>query len=128
MALKMSKVEISSFFTKWCDPLDLSKLKKLLDLAYIYPRGVRRGAALFFFWKSVFMEHPNMDAWTSTINLIKLIHFLSFNRSSLLDELLLYICKPLFQILGTYAVIVFSFHKITKAFPITLFTKYATSD
>ena len=37
------------FFTEWCDPLDLSKLKKLLDLAYIYPRGVRRGAALFFF-------------------------------------------------------------------------------
>ena len=37
------------FFTKCCDPLDLSKLKKLLDLAYIYPRGVRRGAALFFF-------------------------------------------------------------------------------
>ena len=58
----MSKVEISSFFTKWCDPLDLSKLKKLLDLAYIYPRGVRRGAALFFFWKSVFMEHPNAYA------------------------------------------------------------------
>ena len=35
------------FFTKWCDPLDLSKQKKLLDLGYIYPRGVRGGAALF---------------------------------------------------------------------------------
>ena len=36
------------FLTKWCDPLDLSKQKKLLDLGYIYPRGVRGGAALFF--------------------------------------------------------------------------------
>ena len=41
-----------------CDPLDLSKQKKLLDLGYIYPRGVRGGAALFFGWKSVFTEHP----------------------------------------------------------------------
>ena len=48
------------FFTKWCDPLDLSKQKKLLDLGYIYPIGVRGGAALFFGWKSVFTKHPSV--------------------------------------------------------------------
>ena len=37
------------FLTKWFDPLDLSNQKKLLDLGYIYPRGVRGGVALFFF-------------------------------------------------------------------------------
>ena len=44
-----SKVEKCLFLTKWFDPLDLSKQKKLLDLGYIYPRGVRGGVALFFF-------------------------------------------------------------------------------
>ena len=47
------------FFTKWCDLLDLSKWKKLLDLVYIYPWGVRGGIALIFFWKSVFEKHPS---------------------------------------------------------------------
>ena len=47
--------------TKWCDPLDLSKQKKLLDLGYIYPRGVRGGVALFFFGKSVFLKHPSVE-------------------------------------------------------------------
>ena len=31
-----SKVEKCLFLTKWFDPLDLSKQKKLLDLGYIY--------------------------------------------------------------------------------------------
>ena len=44
----------------WFDPLDLSNQKKLLDLGYIYPRGVRGGVALFFFGKSVFLKHPNV--------------------------------------------------------------------
>ena len=43
-----------SFLTKWFDPLDLSNQKKLLDLGYIYPRGMRGGVALFFFLKKVF--------------------------------------------------------------------------
>ena len=45
----LSKVEKCPFLTKWFDPLDLCKQKKLLDLDYIYPRGVRGGVALFFF-------------------------------------------------------------------------------
>ena len=45
----------------WFDPLDLSNQKKLLDLGYIYPRGVREGVALFFFGKSVFLKHPIVD-------------------------------------------------------------------
>ena len=44
--------------TKWFDLLDLSKQKKLLDMLYIDPRGVREGIALIFFWKSVFEKHP----------------------------------------------------------------------
>ena len=36
----MSKVEIFQFLTKWCDLLDLSEQKKLLDLGFIYtPEG-----------------------------------------------------------------------------------------
>ena len=48
--------------TKWFDPLDLSNQKKLLDLGYIYPRGVRGGVALFFFGKSVFLKHPTSQS------------------------------------------------------------------
>ena len=59
-ALKKSKVEKCPFLTKWFDPLDLSNQKKLLDLGYIYPRGVRGGVALFFFGKSVFLKHPSI--------------------------------------------------------------------
>ena len=40
-----------SFFTKWCDLLDLSYGRKLLDMLYIDPRGVRGGIALIFFEK-----------------------------------------------------------------------------
>ena len=60
------KVEQSwkcTFLTKWFDPLDLSNQKKLLDLGYVYPRGVRGGVALFFFWKSVFLKHPNVPVY-----------------------------------------------------------------
>ena len=62
-ALKTSKVEKCPFLTKWFDPLDLSNQKKLLDLGYIYPRGVRGGVALFFFGKSVFLKHPTPDGF-----------------------------------------------------------------
>ena len=51
------------FFTKWWDPLDLSKLKKLLDMLYIDPRGVREGTALIFSGKSVFEKHPIVDSF-----------------------------------------------------------------
>ena len=51
---------------KWFDPLDLSNQKKLLDLGYIYPRGVRGGVALFFFGKSVFLKHPIEHPPTTT--------------------------------------------------------------
>ena len=47
------------FFTKWFDPLDLSYRKKLLDLVYIHPWGVRTGIAIFFFDKVSFLKHPN---------------------------------------------------------------------
>ena len=47
------------FLTKCWDPLELSKGKKLLDLVYIYPRGVRSGSHLFFLRKSAFLKHPN---------------------------------------------------------------------
>ena len=47
------------FLTKWFDLLDLSKQKKLLDMLYIDPRGVREGIALIFFRKNVFEKHPN---------------------------------------------------------------------
>ena len=46
------------FLTKWFDPLDLSYRKKLLDLVYIHPWGVRTGIAIFFlpkchFWNTL---------------------------------------------------------------------------
>ena len=46
------------FLTKCWDPLELSKRKKLLDLDYIYPGGVRTGSHLFFWGKSGFLKHP----------------------------------------------------------------------
>ena len=49
--------------TKWFDLLDLSKQKKLLDLGYIYPRGVREGIALIFVGKSVLEKHPSGRSW-----------------------------------------------------------------
>ena len=49
------------FLTKWFDLLDLSKQKKLLDMLYIHPRGVREGIALIFSWKSVFEKHPTAE-------------------------------------------------------------------
>ena len=48
--------------TKWFDLLDLSYRKKLLDMLYIDPRGVREGIALIFVEKSVFERHPNIYA------------------------------------------------------------------
>ena len=48
-----------SFLTKWWDLLDLSKRKKLLDLVYIHPRGVRESIPLFFFGKVAIVVHPN---------------------------------------------------------------------
>ena len=45
--------------TKWFDPLDLFYRKRLLDMLYIDPRGVREGTALIFFGKSVFEKHPS---------------------------------------------------------------------
>ena len=35
-----------------------------MDLAYIYPRGVRRGSALFFFLKKCFYGTPYRPQWT----------------------------------------------------------------
>ena len=49
-----------SFLTKWWDLLDLSKQKKLLGVVYICPIGSREGMTNFFFWKSVFVKHPNL--------------------------------------------------------------------
>ena len=67
----------------WFDPLDLSNQKKLLDLGYIYPRGVRGGVALFFLEKSVFLKHPNRHAGTDIGNFV-------FNCSSVIDGVALW--------------------------------------
>ena len=37
----------------------MSERKKLLDLVYIYPGGVRTGSHLLFFGKSAFLKHPS---------------------------------------------------------------------
>ena len=47
------------FLTKWWDLLDLSQVKKLLDLVYTHPGGVHTAMALFFFCKVSFEKHPN---------------------------------------------------------------------
>ena len=60
-----------SFFTKWCDLLDLSYGRKLLDMLYIDPRGVRGGIALIFFWKSVFEKHPSDGGGQDNIEMLK---------------------------------------------------------
>ena len=39
----------------------MSKRKKLSDLCYICPRGTREGMPYFFFEKSVFVEHTNVE-------------------------------------------------------------------
>ena len=41
---------------KWFDPLDLSYRKKLLDMLWIDPKGVREGTGLNLF-ESVFEKH-----------------------------------------------------------------------
>ena len=52
------------FLTKCWDPLELSKRKKLLDLDYIYPGGVRTGSHLFFWGKSGFLKHMEVEMRT----------------------------------------------------------------
>ena len=44
------------FLTKWFDPLDLSYRKKLQDMLYIDPKGVREGTGLNLFEK-VFLRN-----------------------------------------------------------------------
>ena len=61
-----------SFFTKWWDLLDLSKQKKLLDLGYIYPRGVRGGVALFFFEKVFFWNTLLLSNAAACLELLNL--------------------------------------------------------
>ena len=48
-----------SFLTKWWDFLDLSWDKNILDLVYIYFRGVCGGKA-FFLKKSFFEKHSTV--------------------------------------------------------------------
>ena len=64
----VSEKKVLPFFTKWCDLLDLSYGRKLLDMLYIDPRGVRGGIALIFFWKSVFEKHPIVHVLTFLSN------------------------------------------------------------
>ena len=43
-------------------PFRLVQRKKLLDLNYIYPGGMREGMPLIFGWKVDFAKHPNVEA------------------------------------------------------------------
>ena len=51
----------SAFFINWLDPLDLSKLKKLLDMCCLCPRGTREGKPYFFFEKVICETHYLTD-------------------------------------------------------------------
>ena len=46
--VEIYNVKVLHFFTKCWDLLDLSQEKKLLDLNYIYPGGMREAMPLFF--------------------------------------------------------------------------------
>ena len=78
------------FFTKWCNPPDLSyQQKKPLDLNYMYLRGEHWGMPLFRCWKVEIMQnttpYPPTMLWPCLLNLVRLS---CPNASSILGDTL----------------------------------------
>ena len=78
------------FFTKWCNPPDLSyQQKKPLDLKYMYLRGEHWGMPLFRCWKVEIMQnttpYPPTMLWPCLLNLVRLS---CPNASSILGDTL----------------------------------------